>query len=421
MKKILLANSGSLGDLHPFMGLALEFQKQGHKVLLVSSESYRPYVESYGIDFASIRPDLHPEDPEIIAAVLDQRSGPRRLHKDYVFKYTRVAYEDLERLVEGYDIIVTGALGFFVPTLAEVKRLPWVSVFLSPILLWSAFDPPVIPQSPIVTRFCRFLGPRFTKVFFDFIFAGANSWAGELHRFRKELGLARSKGLYRGMMDSPYLNVALFSKHFAPAQPDWPQPLLQPGFVGFDGGRSSELDPELAKFLASGAAPVLFTLGSTASERPGELFKIFREAGELISHRSLFVVGKKVAEELKHLNSDKTFFAAYVPYSSIMARSKVIVHQGGVGTMAQAMKSARPSLIVAQVNDQPDNGRHLAETGAGDCLHANGLTGATLAAKITWLASESSVEVAAKRLAAELSLESAAADTCAQILALLKP
>lgn len=421
MKKILLANSGSLGDLHPFMGLALEFQKQGHHVVLASTEFYRAYVESYGIKFEAIRPDLHPEDPEIIAAVLDQRAGPRKLHKDYVFKYTRVAYEDLARVSEGYDIIVTGALGFFVPTLAEIKKLPWVSVFLSPILLWSAFDPPVIPQSPFVTSICRFFGPRFTKLFFDFIFAGANSWASELHHLRKELGLPRSRGLYRGMMDSPYLNVALFSKHFAPAQPDWPRPLLQPGFVGFDGGRSPELDPELAKFLEKGDAPVLFTLGSTASERPGKLFEVFRKSADLISHRALFVVGKKVAQELKHLNSDRSFFAAYVPYSAIMARSKVIVHQGGVGTMAQAMRSGRPSLIVAQVNDQPDNGRHLAETGAGDWLHANGLRGEVLAETITRLATDSSYEAAAKRLAAELSLENAAADTCAQVLRLLKP
>jgi UDP:flavonoid glycosyltransferase YjiC (YdhE family) len=402
------------------MGLAREFQKRGVQVLLVSTEFYRPYVESFGIPFASMRPDMSPEDPEILEAVLDQRRGPMRLHKDVIFRHTRIAYSDLEKIAEGFDVIVTGALGFFVPTLAEKTKKPWVSVFLSPILLWSAYDPPIIPQAPILTKICRKLGPGFTKLFFDVIFKGADSWAEELHRLRKDLGLPRSAGLYRGMMDSPYLNVMLFSKHFAPAQIDWPKPLLQPGFVAFDGGRGLKLDAELENFLSSGEAPVMFTLGSTASERPGQLLRVFREAALKIPYRALFVVGKKMHEELKHLNSDRVFFAAYVPYSEVMSLSKLVVHQGGVGTTAQAMKSARPSLIVAQVNDQPDNGRHLARSGAGDWLHARGLKAETLAQKIVALASDPACDAAAKRLAADLKAEDAVGETCTRVLALVE-
>ena len=55
----------------------------------------------------------------------------------------------------------------------------------------------------------------------------------------------------------------------------------------------------------------------------------------------------------------------YAPHSELMPRALVNVHQGGVGTVAQAMLAGRPMLIVPFSHDQPDNagtprsGRHL--------------------------------------------------------------
>jgi len=416
---------GSLGDIHPFMGLALELQQQGAKVLLVSGESYREYIESFGIPFASARPNLHPNRQEILEAVLDKRNGPRRLHKDFVFKYIRQTHEDVLALSDGFDLIVGGSLCFFVPTIAEQKNIPWVNVTLSPVLLWSAYDIPTIPQAPIVSRFLKAAGPKFAKIFFDIILRGINFWASELHHLRKDLGLKKSAGLYRGMMSSPHLNLMLFSKYFAAPQPDWPIPFMQTGFVDFDGqdptqdpAKESVLDPEIESFLNCGEAPVLFTLGSTASELPGSLLTKFIEASKLITHRSLFVVGADTHTKLKHQNNDKTFFASYVPYKQIMKRALVIVHQGGIGTTAQALKSSRPSLIVAEVNDQPDNGVHLNEMGAGRWIHSSKANAETLAQHIEQLVQSEEIQNSAKKIAALLNSEKAAMNSAQKILSL---
>ncbi|WP_051038991.1 glycosyltransferase [Chamaesiphon minutus] len=45
----------------------------------------------------------------------------------------------------------------------------------------------------------------------------------------------------------------------------------------------------------------------------------------------------------------------YAPYSQLFARAAAIVHQGGIGTTAQGLRSGRPTLIMPYSHDQPDN------------------------------------------------------------------
>src|SRR5947208_14906036 len=47
--------------------------------------------------------------------------------------------------------------------------------------------------------------------------------------------------------------------------------------------------------------------------------------------------------------------AEYAPFSEIFPRASAIVHQGGAGTTAQALRSGRPMLFVPYAHDQPDN------------------------------------------------------------------
>ena len=58
----------------------------------------------------------------------------------------------------------------------------------------------------------------------------------------------------------------------------------------------------------------------------------------------------------------------YAPYGQILPRASVIVHQGGVGTTAQALRAGRPMLVVPYNHDQPDNASRIARLGVGRTL-----------------------------------------------------
>jgi len=93
MKKIIFTTIGSLGDLHPVMGIAKKLQEMGHHPIIAASEFYRTYIEAADINFHPIRPYINHEDPKIIKAVLDTQKGPEILHKQFIFpelqKYRR--------------------------------------------------------------------------------------------------------------------------------------------------------------------------------------------------------------------------------------------------------------------------------------------------------------------------------------------
>ncbi|BAZ37628.1 putative glycosyl transferase, family 28 [Calothrix sp. NIES-4101] len=53
----------------------------------------------------------------------------------------------------------------------------------------------------------------------------------------------------------------------------------------------------------------------------------------------------------------------YAPYSQIFPRACAIVHQGGIGTTAQALLAGCPTLIVPYSHDQPDNAARVERLG----------------------------------------------------------
>jgi len=57
-KRIVLATHGTLGDLHPYLAIALELKARGHKPVIASCKIHQQKVEAAGVEFRGIRPDL---------------------------------------------------------------------------------------------------------------------------------------------------------------------------------------------------------------------------------------------------------------------------------------------------------------------------------------------------------------------------
>jgi Glycosyltransferase family 28 N-terminal domain len=92
-KRIVFTTWGSFGDLHPFMGLALEMQARGHRAAIATMSSYREKVQDAGIDSFPMRPDFVAVDTEkgkeIILRIMDLRDGPRYVMQELLAPFTR--------------------------------------------------------------------------------------------------------------------------------------------------------------------------------------------------------------------------------------------------------------------------------------------------------------------------------------------
>ncbi len=51
------------------------------------------------------------------------------------------------------------------------------------------------------------------------------------------------------------------------------------------------------------------------------------------------------------------------PHQLLFPRASAVVHQGGSGTTAQALRSGHPMLVVPHAHDQPDNAFRVANLG----------------------------------------------------------
>ena len=381
MKRVFLVNFGSLGDLHPFVGMGLALKRAGFDVLVGANAAHVPRVQAAGLDAIGIGPDLRPDDPALIAVVMDPRRGPERLHRDYVFPATERAIEDALPHARDSSIILTGMLGYVVPTLSELTGVRWGMCMLSPLGYWSAHDPPELPAVPIL-RALGALGPRAVRMIYKPLFSVSGRWAEPLQRARQRRGLPRQPNPFlASTMTSGDLNLALFSKHFAAPQPDWPANVVQPGYIAYDGpGADAEIAPDLERFLAAGDPPVLVTLGSANVLAPGEIFEIVHRAVAPTGRRALFLVGMpRLAEFREKFAGERFGVFDYAPYGKLMPRCSVVVHQGGAGTTGRCLRASRPAVIVGSANDQLDNARRVESIGAGVKLPLPRLTTATLA------------------------------------------
>ena len=88
-----------------------------------------------------------------------------------------------------------------------------------------------------------------------------------------------------------------------------------------------------------------------------------------------------------------------------MPRAGCIVHAGGVGTTAQAMRSGRPMLVVPSSNDQLDHADHVRRLGIAREVHQKCLTVGRAARELERLLRDPSFGRRAESVASQLSRE----------------
>ncbi len=361
-RRILLATFGSLGDLHPYIALALELRRRGHEPVIATTDAYAEHVLALGIAFRPMHPlaaQLGPVEAHI-ERLFDPVRGPEYMVKQLVMPYVRQAYEDLRIAATGAEVLVTHPLAVAGPLLAERTEIPWVSTVLSPMSLLSAIDPPLFPAAPVL-KWVRRLGVGPYRAVFAMLKSVARGWEKPLRELRSELGLPPAPpALFEGQF-SPALNLALFPPELALPQPDWPANTVMCGFARYDGPAMDEVTRAgLEAFLSSGDAPIVFTLGSSAYAIAGTFWRAAVDAAQRINRRALLIAGRGGNLPVE---TENVAVFPYLPYSGIFPRAAAVVHQGGIGTLSQALASGQPQLIVPVAFDQPDNAARAARLG----------------------------------------------------------
>lgn len=416
-KRLVLTTLGSYGDINPFVGLALALRSRGHDVVIATSPFYRDYIECAGIGFHPVRPDVDPGNREAVARIMNARTGTEFLLREVILPTLRDSYEDLTVAAEGADFLLTHPITFAGPIVAQERRIPWASAVLAPMSFFSEHDLPVFPPIPWAKRLERV--PGGARLLIGLARTITRPWMEPVHRFRAEHGLPRGGDpLYEGQ-HSPELVLALFSRLLAEPQPDWPPQVRVTGAILYNGPRQHELSPEIERFLAAGPPTVVFTLGTSAVSAAGNFYKVSVEAARRAGVRAVLLVGRHAENRPREALPDTILVTEQAPHAALFPRAAAVVHQGGAGTLHQALHSGVPMLVVPWAHDQPDLAYRATKLGVARTLSPGAYTGTRAASELRHLLADPAYRERAQAVAAIARSENAPATAADAIEAML--
>ena len=101
-----------------------------------------------------------------------------------------------------------------------------------------------------------------------------------------------------------------------------------------------------------------------------------------IGRPAVFLTGLHWQGSPHKIAAGRDGFALRARSAQLLPRASVIVHQGGVGTAAQAMRDGRPMLVVPFGHDQFDNAARLCQLGVAKVLYRSQYKAATALRKV---------------------------------------
>ena len=129
---------GSAGDVHPFVGLALELKRRGHEVTLSTNGYFAGLAERFGIDFIEIgsESNFHSgiQSPDLWHPF---RSFPY-LYREMIAPTVKPQFEIVaQESAKRPTIVLSNCFGFGALNAQDKLGVAVVSVHLQPVMLWS--------------------------------------------------------------------------------------------------------------------------------------------------------------------------------------------------------------------------------------------------------------------------------------------
>ncbi len=405
--RVLLTAFGTTGDNAPFLAIAEALRAQGDEPLLLLNPLYEAAARARGFRFMPVGARWSPDEVADSAKYLHPRTGAIAIWNDFYLPNVAHTFAAVRRAIaeERIDVVVGHWLCFGAHFAARQAGVRHAIVNLAPCWWYSRQDPSLYTalDGPGWLRRAMVWLPRWL----------VNHVLGRsLRATCEELGVPYRKDAYFAMFEEAELNLALWSPRFRPAAADDPPRATLCGFP-WDEGDSSALAADLRAFLDEGEPPVVVGLGSSVRGLGGDVYREVGLACRELGHRAVLVGASP--EAAAGLEGVKAVAAA--PYHALFPRARAVVHHGGIGTLAEALRAGRPAAIVPFANDQHDNARRARELGAARTWSRRAIHGRRLRDELARLVADVELTGRARELGEALRAEPSGARVAAQQLA----
>ncbi|HRG98501.1 MAG TPA: glycosyltransferase [Polyangiaceae bacterium] len=384
-RKILIASTGSNGDVLPFFGLAQRLRAAGHDVLVAASDNYAPPARALGLPFAIVGPPWDEAQLRVtFERILAEKAPLAQLARviEAIVESERAAVAELRALSREVDVVVYPPLFVAAVAAARAEGTPHISVHFAPIHRGTGYGPTGDDLGELLNTAAWWLGARLLRRTTD----------APLNTIVREAGLAPWTDILLEASHSTLLDIVAVSPHVMTKDPGWHSQTVVTGYWFVDES-DFRPDPALAAFMrtTSPAArgrhrptfapsgltsrfmaeepPVVIGFGSMMGLDAARTTATILEVASGLGRRVVLQSGWAGlgASELPA----NVHVAPYVPHSWLFERAACVVHHGGAGTTAAAFRAGVPQTIVWHLGDQPVWGKRVADLGVGltPCVH----------------------------------------------------
>jgi UDP:flavonoid glycosyltransferase YjiC (YdhE family) len=351
--KIVLAAYGTRGDVEPSLAVGCELRHRGHEVRVAVPPDSVPFAEAAGFAATAYGPDSRIGSAKDLGRNLWEEDSthrawdPRTLRRlwreswDFQDQCRLELAKTLTSVAEGADLIFTGLVfEDGAANVAEYYDIPLVSLHYYPMrpngqALWPL---PAPVGRAVMSTFWWMSSRVFGKV---------------EKAQRRELGLPKdSRASTRRITERGSLELQAYDELCFPGlAAEWSEFTDQRPFVG---GLSMEVptgdDEEVASWIAAGTPPICFAFGSMSMKSPADTLAMIGEACAQLGERALICAG--LSGFSSAADADHVKVVDRMNYAALFPACRAVVHHGGAGTAAGALRAGVPTLILWSAPDR---------------------------------------------------------------------
>ena len=409
--KFVLASYGSRGDIEPCAALGCELLRRGHEVRMAVPPDLVGLVESAGV--AAV-----PYGPDTRAWMEVHRDFWTRLfHNIWRIQDLRRSWREVQEpvgrcwdemsttlmsLADGADLLFTG-LSFEQPAanVAEYYDIPLATLHYHPVRANGhlvPFRPAALVRCAI--RLDEWMIWRLTKKLEN--------------AQRRELGLPEATSpSARRITERGSLEIQAYDEVCFPGlAAEWAKWNGQRPFVGtLTIDLATDVDEEVASWIAAGTPPIFFGFGSVFVESAADTLTMISAACAQLGERALVCAGWSDftdAPKFEHVKVVDT-----MNYAAVFPACRAVVHHGGAGTTAAGLRAGVPTLILWTLLDDMFSGARIKHLKVGTARRLSSTTRESLVADLSTILAPDFVTRArelATRMTTPAESVSAAAD-----------
>jgi UDP:flavonoid glycosyltransferase YjiC (YdhE family) len=142
----------------------------------------------------------------------------------------------------------------------------------------------------------------------------------------------------------------------------------------------TDVDEEVASWIAAGTPPIYFGFGSNPLQSPDDTVAMIAAACTELGERALICTGPSGCNRIP--DSDHVKVVGPVNHAAIFPACRAVVHHGGAGTTATGLRAGIPTLILWEVADQPVWAAQVKRLKVGSARRFSGITQKSLVAEL---------------------------------------